>query len=1565
MFYYFGYGSNMNAHSLRAKGVEPLSAEPAVLKDWKLTFNIPDFFHIEGGTGNVVPDPGNEVHGMLYGCLDEASTLLDALEAVGVSYERSEVEVETYSGEMVKAHIYVGIEERLREGYQPSRRYLNILLHGAQLSKLKPSYLKKLGSQEVKSEPFFRPFNFPSSPDVYARDQLKPNQTAIAGAVFDMSQARPEHDYLRKFLSGKDMTLFFLRRMDSSTGEETWDEIQEDRLTPSQRRYLNNYLHEFDREYQLIGVTDYRLNLIQGRYPSSRLNSPHGKASAMQVLELAESTNKRLGHENLGFLSYSHGFLPSVPPRLSMPQTYKVWDDVVADLPRLYRTLELRKTIDHMPVLDASEEALGDSYLLRACAILAMLTHAYNYVEVSAPASIPDSLTIPWAEVRRRLGREQEVLSYIDLIVYNWRLIDGTGELGRCVENMDLLIPTVGNKEERFFYLTQTEILAQSSPIIGAIARSHEAIRNNDKAAVEQELHIILKCLETVVYHSLLKINPNDASHTFVDPVTWAKTVAPFAVPLKQGVQGPSGTSSPLFNLLDTFFGRVKHETFLGKEIKGLRSTYPHFWREFMAAVGTTSIAQYVQETNDPSLSAMFRETFNMYAGPNGFLGRHRTKVFGYLETAFKVGRAVTIGGFAGLFKERTWEQVDQELEYSRIERTEKFPTRCFHGRIKSVGQTHLSATESVKHVVLDIAGSGIFYRPGDRCGILPENSDHLIDQTLEQLEASGDEIIELTDEWLKAVQLRQGYETATKLPLRSFLRFAKLRPVVLRVAEALHAMTQNLFLQDAIKKQQTGQWQFSDLLMHLKEGGADAKVLWQSAYNEPYHIARILPPEQFRMYSISSGQDNEEIPSEIHLTVGRLRYSDDERNKDHFRERLGTASNFLVTGHGRDTPVSIIIDHPPRFSLPLDPKTPIVMIGGGTGFAPFRSFIANRLQEKDAGKSWLLLSLRDKDHFYYQDDLIPALANNTLELNVVFSQEDSRPKFRKTGQNFGKFEYVSQPRAHIQDLLEEGENAAKLWRLLQKKEDGGEEAYLYICGRTRFSKSIHDALKKTFAQFFEGSESEKETAAHRALAKIAAEGRFMQEIFTHARSWNTERKEIDVSEVVEHNSNEKGNWMIIDDVVYDLTDFMELHPGGRGILQHYCGLDATQGFSKVHMGHSEIEAMRDMYEIGVVRHPDFKGASRVVQLPGALSSVVAVSALYRKWVGVLYVVVEMENALRMDQGLQKSVTTRGEVASERTNYKLQRSIETHQRFITSYANELSGRPLIELWDLTRGMSDGKSAWMQDVMAAIHESPNAKFPLALGIKMNLLLDDIVKSKANAHNRDVFIHACELIENCDMQLLLRIKECIRSGLKIFEELEHRTLEEGAWKLVAQLQEVPVAFENYYRETEQVFKMMGGSLDETPCSVAPLYQEVVHFIYADKFWCFEEHEAFCNLRRTPIPIDSMDEMIASNERLIALFEERYENYGIVVDMREPPKRNDQEFENAMHHLRMALAQNFARLAVLLETPTGLLQVDRIRRNDGIGSEVFATMNDYAALKFASTKVEAPTVPHVGPN
>lgn len=248
----------MDLRSLRAKGVEPSRSTRAVLHGWRLRFNVRHFFCHEGGVGNIEPsaDPSDAVWGVLHLCDDEHLALLDAAEAYGHGYDRTEVSVTTDRGAQA-AITYVGIPSFLDNSCRPTQRYLNILLKGAIAAGLNPVYIDALRRCPVLPRRPVPPFVPPPdracrtfTAETLTRD---PPLTALAGAVFDMSSARWQHSFLRGLFGGKDMTLFHLRRLDSSDGSETLDDIRHGRLTREQRQYLAEYLYQYNIEYVYVG----------------------------------------------------------------------------------------------------------------------------------------------------------------------------------------------------------------------------------------------------------------------------------------------------------------------------------------------------------------------------------------------------------------------------------------------------------------------------------------------------------------------------------------------------------------------------------------------------------------------------------------------------------------------------------------------------------------------------------------------------------------------------------------------------------------------------------------------------------------------------------------------------------------------------------------------------------------------------------------------------------------------------------------------------------------------------------------------------------------------------------------------------------------------------------------------------------------------------------------------------------------------------------------------------------------------------------------------------------------
>nr|CRH04769.1 Conserved protein of unknown function [Candidatus Magnetococcus massalia] len=257
MFSYFGYGSNINLTSLRAKGVVPHTSKKATLKGYKLVFNVQHWFRHEGGVGNVIPseNPEDRVEGLVHLCEDEHLAMLDAVESYGVGYDRIEVSLETADGP-TQAITYVGIPSYLNDSCLPTRRYLNIILKGATAAGLDMGYIEKLRQHPQHPEEEYPPFQPPSvkeelfTPETLA---LHPHYTALAGAVFDMRGAQSRLDCLVGLIGGKDMTLFFLKRHDTSDGSETLEDFLQGRITEGSKKYINAYLHEYHREYTYIG----------------------------------------------------------------------------------------------------------------------------------------------------------------------------------------------------------------------------------------------------------------------------------------------------------------------------------------------------------------------------------------------------------------------------------------------------------------------------------------------------------------------------------------------------------------------------------------------------------------------------------------------------------------------------------------------------------------------------------------------------------------------------------------------------------------------------------------------------------------------------------------------------------------------------------------------------------------------------------------------------------------------------------------------------------------------------------------------------------------------------------------------------------------------------------------------------------------------------------------------------------------------------------------------------------------------------------------------------------------
>jgi sulfite reductase alpha subunit-like flavoprotein len=1322
-----------------------------------------------------------------------------------------------------------------------------------------------------------------------------------------------------------------------------------------------------------------------------------------EVLRQAERRAAASGHENDGFLSWADGFIPRVAPLQALSPQFAAWDQLAAELPALYRDLSLRRRVDALPVLDASASCLDDRELLRACALMAIIAQAYWNVEVRPPEQLPRSVTAPWAELRRRLGRSQEVLSYIDLIVYNWRVIDPTRPDPLTVENLRLLIPTVDNREEHVFYLTQVEILARCSPLVRLVTSAQDAVLAADEDALEEALLGVISCLGKVVCMSLPKINPNAHGATFVDPVIWAKTVAPFAVPIRPGDQGPSGTSSPIFNTLDLFFGRKDYASFLGREIRQLRAAYPVNWRDFLQALASVSVGDYIERSKSASLRGAWREAFELYVGQNGFLGRHRMKVYGFLELAFKVGRSVTIGGFGGVFKDRTWDQIDNELEASRGERQRVLPATCREARVQNTIADATAAPGAVRHLTLDVSRAAVRFGAGDRCAVMPENDPQLVERTSRALGSSGSELIRLTDEWKAAGQLRRELAGARVLPLRDVLRFGCIRPVLPRVAEALHARTQNAMLLEQIRRRQTERWELWELLELLRAEGLDPTSLWREpGVPASELLCRVIPPQRSRLYSIASATASPlgKPASSLDLVVGQLTYSAESRalgsggaagcpmlDPARFARsagpspappaasgcpmhgsvappagarsdtlRAGTASSFLDRAARDRTLIPFQIERPARFQPPRDPRAPIIFFAGGTGIAPFLSFLDERRRTPSAAPCWLFWSLRTTQDLVGTTALEAALRVGALELDACFTREQAELGTDPSGA------LRARPGAsrRIDELLLEPRVAERLWQVLQASELAGAGASLYVCGRSGFARSVIDSLRHLFQRSAAGDERERSARADQVLHRLVANDRLSFEVHTDAQPAGDEPRWLDASEIAAHNDAESGYWMIIDRVVYDLTEFADLHPGGRRVVEAYAGMDATHGYARAHHQRPEVDAMREMYRIGTLRTLDFDDHTTEVLGPSGPVTVSCRTA-HHAWVQALHLCVEMQNALRMDYGLQSGEIIGGEPAAERGAYKLSRAAETHARFLESYRPVLTFETLPGLWSISQGLfaRDMSPDWLPLELSRVIESDATR--RADRLARALLVD----FQAFAREPSALRELVERFRVADLALLAALKAVLQSGVRAFERHQRRTRQCGAAELRAACMALVAVFE---RASEQLARDLGQQLDTEIDAGAGAELEVAVVTrvtagaafgaplttrrqYTSAHWILDEHpsERLALLQRTPLPWASLAELCAENAAILQALRPDQGQWGLLVDMRHAPIRNDADFENAMAALRTGLTGHFKRTAVLLDTKLGELQVTRIERDER--RNTLATRSESAARKFIS--------------
>ncbi|HHK5986646.1 TPA: assimilatory sulfite reductase (NADPH) flavoprotein subunit [Neisseria subflava] len=349
---------------------------------------------------------------------------------------------------------------------------------------------------------------------------------------------------------------------------------------------------------------------------------------------------------------------------------------------------------------------------------------------------------------------------------------------------------------------------------------------------------------------------------------------------------------------------------------------------------------------------------------------------------------------------------------------------------------TGRDSEKDVRHIEIDLSGSGLQYRAGDALGVWFENDPAVVDEILAAVSLKGDEPVNaggqgktvreaLLHDWeigLNTPQFVQGYAEISGNP-------------------------------------------------ELKEAAADASayaaanpiagiVSQYPAALTAEQLAGLLRPLAPRLYSISSAP--EEVGEEVHLTVGVLRY---EHNGI---PRTGAASGFLGGRLEEEGSVRVFVEENPRFRLPENPDTPVIMIGAGTGVAPFRAFMQQRAANGDSGKNWLIFGNQHfTQDFLYQTEWQGWAKDGLLNKYDFAWSRDQEEKI------------------YVQHKIRE--EAAELWQWLQQG------AHIYVCGdASRMAKDVEQALLDTIAE--QGGLSADD--ADEYLDNLRQEGRYQRDVY-------------------------------------------------------------------------------------------------------------------------------------------------------------------------------------------------------------------------------------------------------------------------------------------------------------------------------------------------------------------------------------------------------------------------------------------------------------------------------------
>ncbi|EPT8941544.1 NADPH-dependent assimilatory sulfite reductase flavoprotein subunit [Cronobacter dublinensis] len=346
---------------------------------------------------------------------------------------------------------------------------------------------------------------------------------------------------------------------------------------------------------------------------------------------------------------------------------------------------------------------------------------------------------------------------------------------------------------------------------------------------------------------------------------------------------------------------------------------------------------------------------------------------------------------------------------------------------------------KDVRHIEIDLGDAGLRYQPGDALGVWYQNDPALVQELLELLWLKGDETVTVDG---KTLTLSEALQWHFELTVNT-------AAIVENYATLTRSETLLPLVGDKAKLQH---YAASTPIVDM--------VRFAPAQLEAGQLIGLLRPLTPRLYSIASSQA--EVENEVHITVGVVRFEIEGR------ARAGGASSYLADRLEEEGEVRVFIEHNDNFRLPAAPETPVIMIGPGTGIAPFRAFMQQREADGATGKNWLFFgNPHFTEDFLYQVEWQRYVKEGLLNrIDLAWSRDQDH-------------------KIYVQDKIRE--QGAELWRWIQ------EGAHIYVCGdANRMAKDVEQALLEVIAAY---GEMDAE-AADEYLSELRVERRYQRDVY-------------------------------------------------------------------------------------------------------------------------------------------------------------------------------------------------------------------------------------------------------------------------------------------------------------------------------------------------------------------------------------------------------------------------------------------------------------------------------------